>query len=304
MVALIFDTETTGRVKFDRTSTDATQPDLVQLGFFLLDTSTWIPYSKASLLVRLRNGVSVEPGAQKVHGFSAEDCSHFGIAADTAASLFVDACQRADVLVAHNIKFDAVVMEAALDRASSSSSPLDSSVAISSKRHVCTMREMTDVCRLTGKFGGGTYKWPTLTEAYAFVTDGGELLGGHDAMVDAEACSKVFRYLVEEGHVTLENRGSTETTAERKSLDGEVNHELVDPQYVFTPLPPPTPTLFGEMEMTKQGFSVRGNTFAHKDTLRELGGKWNSISKEWMFADDSRLSELKTYADLQVVIPK
>eukprot|EP00555_Chaetoceros_dichaeta_P000987 CAMPEP_0198279240 /NCGR_PEP_ID=MMETSP1447-20131203/66812_1 /TAXON_ID=420782 /ORGANISM="Chaetoceros dichaeta, Strain CCMP1751" /LENGTH=217 /DNA_ID=CAMNT_0043974391 /DNA_START=291 /DNA_END=944 /DNA_ORIENTATION=+ len=217
----------------------------MQLGFFLIDTSTWIPHAKASLLVQLRDGVLVEAGAQNVHGISAEDCSHFGVAADTAARIFVDACEKADVLVAHNINFDAVVMEAALDRASSCSSRAhssssDVSTVISSKVHVCTMRESTDLCKLPAKFGSQKYKWPTLSEAYTFVTDGDILLGGHDAMVDAEACLKVFRYLVEEGHVTLEAHGSTKP-AESHSPDGTTIQKSVELLDVAASQPP-TPT--------------------------------------------------------------
>jgi len=236
-----------------------------------------------------------------VHGVSAEDCLRFGVAADTAASLFLDACRRADVLVAHNVRFDAVVMEAALSRSSSLSSSLSSSDIsgiISSKRQVCTMQETTHLCRLPAKFGG-QYKWPSLSEAYAFATEGEELQGGHDAMVDAQACLKVFRFLVEEGHVMLEDRASTESTEERWSNDKYVDI-LVEPLDVVAPQ-----TLSSRKMETSEhppmNFSVRGNTFAHKDTLRELGGKWNSVSKEWLFSDSSIISELKVYQDLIVI---
>lgn len=163
---------------------------------------------KGFFLVQLRDGVSIEPEALKTHGINAADCARFSVAADMAASIFLEACRSADVLVAHKIKFDAVIMETALHRASLSSlPPLDISGVISSKRQIDTMKETTRLCQLPGKFGN--YKWPTLSEAYAFVTQGGELRGGHDAMVDAEACLKVFRFLVEDGHVMLEGRASS-----------------------------------------------------------------------------------------------
>lgn len=159
------------------------------------------------------------------------------------------------------------------------------------------MQESTDLCQLPAKFGIG-YKWPTLSEAYTFVTGGEELVGGHDAMVDAEACAKVFRYLVEEGHVTLENFACT------RHEDGEGSYNDTVQELMEKTVPVYSPSSFNKMETSNPTpfFSVRGNTYAHKETLKELGGRWNSASKEWEFFDDTHLSRLKLYVDLHIVI--
>ena len=47
----------------------------------------------------------------------------------------------------------------------------------------CTMNEMTDVCKLPGKFAG-KYKWPKLQEAYRHAF-GKDFDGAHDALADA-----------------------------------------------------------------------------------------------------------------------
>ena len=87
---------------------------LVQLVFLLINTFTWITRSKASLIFRQCTGVFIQPSVQNIHGISTEDCSKYGVEVDTAAVFFADACRRADVLVAHNTKFDLAAMQAAM----------------------------------------------------------------------------------------------------------------------------------------------------------------------------------------------
>jgi hypothetical protein len=59
---------------------------------------------------------------------------------------------------------------------------------------------------------------------------------------------------------------------------------------------------------SNKGFRVRGNTFPHKETIKQLGGKWDGQSKEWVFFDNNynntytkALSELESYTDLKIV---
>ena len=70
------------------------------------------------------------------------------------------------------------------------------------RQHVCTKEYSTDGLKLPGMYG---YKWPTLAEAYRHYT-GDEIEGAHDALVDTEACLKVFQGLVQEGVVELVGR--------------------------------------------------------------------------------------------------
>lgn len=193
MKALIFDTETTGMVQFRKPPEDATQPDLIQLGMLLVDTVDWQPRARHSTLVRLAEGVRIEPGAKEAHGISEEDCARFGVAPIVACSLFNQACMQADVIVAHNLAFDVSIMKTALFRIGNKPHRLDG------RQLVCTKETSTDVLKLPGKYG---YKWPTLAEAYLHYT-GKTIEGAHDALVDTEACLEVFRGLVQEGIVEL-----------------------------------------------------------------------------------------------------
>ncbi|MAG32594.1 MAG: hypothetical protein CL908_17050 [Deltaproteobacteria bacterium] len=193
MKALIFDTETTGMVQFRKPPEDSSQPDLIQLGMLLVETADWKPRARHSLLVQLAEGVRIEPGAKEAHGISEEDCARYGIASVVACSLFNQACMQADIIVAHNLSFDASIMKTALHRIGNKPHRMDG------RQLVCTKEYSTDVLKLPGNYG---YKWPTLAEAYKHYT-GRELEGAHDALVDTEACLEVFRGLVQEGVVEL-----------------------------------------------------------------------------------------------------
>jgi DNA polymerase-3 subunit epsilon len=193
MKALIFDTETTGMVQFRKPPEDESQPDLVQLGMLLVETSDWKPRARHSLLVQLADGVRIEPGAREAHGISEADCARYGVAPVVACSLFNQACMQADIIVAHNLSFDTSIMKTALYRIGNKPHRLDG------RQHVCTKEASTEVLKLPGKYG---YKWPTLAEAYRHYA-GREIEGAHDALVDTEACLQVFRGLVQEGIVEL-----------------------------------------------------------------------------------------------------
>ncbi|MCB9726205.1 MAG: 3'-5' exonuclease [Spirochaetaceae bacterium] len=196
MKALIFDTETTGMVEFRKPPEDPSQPDLIQLGMMLVETADWTPRARTSMLVKLPEGARIDPGAQEAHGISEEDCARYGIESVVACSLFNQACLQADIIVAHNLSFDASIMKTALFRLGRKPHRMDG------RQLVCTKEASTDVLKLPGKYG---YKWPTLAEAYLHYT-GRELEGAHDAFVDTEACLQIFRGLVQEGVVELVGR--------------------------------------------------------------------------------------------------
>lgn len=403
--ALIFDTETTGIVRFRDPYTNPSQPDLVQLGFLMVDTSDWRIRNQGSFLVQLRDPLAgIEEGAKRVHGISEADCSEFGIERETALDLFENLCGRADVLVGHNIKFDSIVMQSAFYRCEKSTV----SELLSSKRQICTMLESIDLCKLPSKYlknNSTTYKWPSLQEAYNFVTDGNNegktLEGAHDALVDSEACLKIFRYLVEHGHVSLENKraespdksasnltttvspgdssvGASSATepstnddvdsiqegvynadapernggidrsreieesgvvnenysAERNggidrsreveaaasydnntSERNENTEESNQPNDVKGAKPRPfdpasfSPDILENDTVDKnstsagtagEGFRVSGNTYKHKEMIKQLGGQWHSQSKEWVFRESRYLSKLESIEDLTI----
>lgn len=380
-IALIFDTETTGMVRFREPYNDPSQPDLVQFGFLMVDTSDWRIRNQGSFLVQLRGNSSVEidEGAQRVHGISEQDCSHFGIEHETALDIFENLCSKADVLVGHNIRFDGIVMQTAFHRSQRSNEDSSFIDVLGSKKQICTMMESINLCKLPSKTQSSSYKWPSLAEAYKFVTggdkgeEGKSLEGAHDALVDSEACLEVFRYLVEHGHVSIESSQVTTRAATATVQETETPSPTFDESESMTTVPNNSsnstpsesisytesvhdrnggndrsreieegtpyhihdadtnsiddhstetertavfdPASFSS-EMLKEGgnhsnrtsarengegFRVRGNTYAHKEMIKQLGGRWNSQGKEWVFRESRYLSKLESFEDLTVV---
>ncbi len=194
MKALIFDTETTGMVQWKLPPEHQSQPDLVQLGMLLVETADWSVKARLSMLVRLPDGVRIDPEAKQAHGISEQDCEQYGVVAIVACSLFNQFCLQADAVVAHNMSFDRSIMLTALYRLGNKPDRM------AGKRIICTKELSTDVLKLPGKYG--SYKWPTLAEAYRHFT-GDEIEGAHDALVDTDACLAIFRGLCEAGLVEI-----------------------------------------------------------------------------------------------------
>jgi hypothetical protein len=65
------------------------------------------------------------------------------------------------------------------------------------------MQEMTPICQLpgNGRFGA-KFKWPKLQEAY-YHCFSKNFDDAHDSLADVTATSKVFKWLLDNGHVVL-----------------------------------------------------------------------------------------------------
>lgn len=306
--ALVFDTETTGRADFNLPPSHPSQPDLVQLGMLLVDTKTWETRSQVSMLVRTRPGVTIERGAEDTHGISLEDCRRYGVDPDIAVRMFLELYERADVVVAHNLSFDAAVMEAALGRTRAlmngrSENYFDTMISIGrpgdNKQRVCTMKASTDLLKLPSRFGSG-YKWPSLAEAHRYVAEE-ELEGGHDALVDAKACLGIFRLLVENATIEIKQtrrakrgRNEIEKTAGSESESAGVSSDddvsATDAETTSSTNPSPEGV---QVQMTSRGFVVCGNTYWIRAALKKHGGRWDYVRKQWRFSGMAALPAIE-----------
>ena len=185
---LFFDTETTGlysdRVPLDHPS----QPHIVQIAMMLTDDAG-SPISTLSMVVNPE--CPIPPGATAVHGISDDLARGVGISEKTAAGLFRHMSSRAKLIVAHNAKFDIGVMLSACAR--------------EGMRHrgdlpaFCTMEAASPIVNLppTERMlaaGFDKPKPPKLEECIAHFF-GETLDGAHDALVDVQACARVFFHL-------------------------------------------------------------------------------------------------------------
>ena len=295
-VALLFDTETTGKVDFRKKIDDPSQPELVQLGLIVVDMVTWKPRMTMSLLNRdISTPMSIE--AEKVHGISMADCTRYGVPLPTILHFFQDACENVDCIVAHNMKFDRTVIQASYHRAAKQHQllhdPFQSPKNGTCVPQICTMEGSTEILKLPSSYRNGKYKWPSLEEAHRYFSaeSEGEIDNAHDALADATACLTIFRGLVESGALDpIPKRQQTaretpqlvrsdiEKNKDENSSTGQpASIELSDTNSVVA--------RSGELTLKVQGngFEITGNTYPYKDYIKSLGATWNPISRVWAF---------------------
>ncbi len=182
MAILFFDTETTGLPDND-SPPGRGQPHIVQLAAVLVDGRA--ERTVATLIQP--EGWTIHPDARRVHGISVERARAEGIPIAQAIASFDELLAEADLAVAHNVKFDRLL--------------LDSEYARLARRPrwprtFCTMLACTDVLCLPGYRGG--YKWPKLEEAYYHFFRR-PLACAHDALADVRACIAIYQELSRRG---------------------------------------------------------------------------------------------------------
>lgn len=141
---------------------------------------------------------SVDPGAEKVHGFSVEKLKMLSggkVFKDIAEEVATDL--KDAIFIAHNANFDINFVKTEIEKAGYPFLIAD---------NFCTMEYFTDILKLKGKFKG-KYKWPKLEETMEFLgidcksssfieslerLYGNEGIGFHDARFDV--CGLVTVY--------------------------------------------------------------------------------------------------------------
>jgi len=184
MTYLVFDTETSGLARFDRDYSDSGQPKLVQIAGILY-TDDHKEIASISSVVQ-PDGWHFSKEAVATHGITEEFAMLNGASRRTVCEVFSEFAEIADTLVAHNIKFDKLVMQHNL---------YDEGFQIDSfagKTLFCTMMKSIPHVKIEGARKG---KWPKLIECTKSMF-GYEFDGAHDALIDARECAKVYQHLL------------------------------------------------------------------------------------------------------------
>ena len=182
----VFDTETSGLFDFSKPADAPGQPRLASIAFVFLSDDFEIE-REFYRLVR-PSGWTMPYGATRVNGLTNEMLHKDGIPVRAVLNAFNHLVDMNYTFVAHNIQFDMKVMRGELRRAGLRDYRDE-------LRTVCTMRSLTNVCRLPAKRG---FKWPTLTEAFDFCF-GETFENAHTALADARACAKIFQHMCRTG---------------------------------------------------------------------------------------------------------
>lgn len=110
---LFFDTETTG-LPFFPSSDYCNRPRIVQIAWILIDEKKDIT-SKNCYIIKPEDFI-IPKRAVKIHGISMKKAIENGVPVDHALHRFIMDVNFADILVAHNIKYDYGVVRGELLR--------------------------------------------------------------------------------------------------------------------------------------------------------------------------------------------
>src|SRR6266404_6544077 len=112
---LIIDCETSGLPLWNQPFTNKYQPRVCQLACMLLDREFKELNSFCCLIQS--DGWVISEDAYTRHGITQEVCERYGLPITIVLSLFEQLMQKADYIVAHNLKFDLFLMNIELANA-------------------------------------------------------------------------------------------------------------------------------------------------------------------------------------------
>jgi DNA polymerase-3 subunit epsilon len=185
MTILTIDTETDGFHHSTKPNNHPDQPRLVQIAMELI-TDEGAPLSAVSLVVD--PGRPIPEKATAVHGITDEFAKEYGVQESAAVIIFVELMDKADLIVAHNAKFDIGVMRCAMARHGLTDH--------FGYQIFCTMEAATPIARIppTEKMlraGFTKYKSPNLGECMRIFFNE-DHAGAHDALADVIACRRIY----------------------------------------------------------------------------------------------------------------
>lgn len=187
---IVVDTEGTGLFDYKQPADADGQPRLASLTMIYVDADLK-EERQFSVFIR-PDGWKMTEGATKVNGLTDEFLNEHGIPVVEALNEYSGAIDNGRITVAHNVSHDAKSLRAELRRAG-----MDD--RFERAPNICTMRAMTDICKIPPKGNRGGYKWPALSEALLFIGEAD--LGDHSAANDARGALALLRYLKKTGNL-------------------------------------------------------------------------------------------------------
>ena len=196
MIALVYDTETTGLPKKRCASLkdDGNWPHIVQMSWLLCNTETGEILAVKDYIVRLAEHLSIPPASTNIHGITNEIMREKGISIKKVLKDFDKDMKQAQYLVAHNLNFDKTITRVEMYR-----SGLPNSYKINNIIEVCTMIDGARICNIVKM-----NKWnkkletkpPKLIELYQtlFKETPKNL---HNSLIDVFVCFRCFYKMIQ-----------------------------------------------------------------------------------------------------------
>ena len=200
---MVFDVETSGLLP---KNSYQQFPHILQLSYIVYDMVTRTIDKKYNTYIRVADDVAITDEITQLTGITREKCEEDGIPIlDALYAMYLDYV-GCDCIIAHNLKFDAIMIGIELERhdapAELRNLMCQEYEAKTNKNRYCTMMHSVNLCAIvvnamTKKGEPYTYyKWPKLSELHAhlfgFVPE-----GLHDSLVDVEVCLKCYLKLQE-----------------------------------------------------------------------------------------------------------
>lgn len=184
---LFMDTETTGKHKsfYAPISEVDNFARLVQLGFIIMDEKQTI--LEAEFIIK-PEGFEIPVEASNVHGITTETALENGQPVKEVLDKFNFWVSVCDVIIGHNISYDLGTIGAEYWR-------IYQKNPFEGKKTICTMKESTNFCKLSG---GRPYKYPKLSELYKVLFNE-DMGAAHTALQDIRNTSKCYFSLIERG---------------------------------------------------------------------------------------------------------
>jgi len=200
---MVFDVETNG---LPPKNTYQQFPHILQLSYMVYNTETRTIEKKYNAYIKIPDDVVITDEITQLTGITREKCDEYGIPIlEALYAMYLDyiVC---DCVIAHNLKFDAIMVGVELER---HDAPAELRNLMNqdyekktNKTRYCTMMNSIELCAIrvdaVNKKGEpfSYNKWPKLSELhqhfFGFVPD-----GLHDSLVDVEVCLKCYLKLQE-----------------------------------------------------------------------------------------------------------
>jgi len=198
---IVYDTETTGMVVWEKPSEDACQPRIIQIAAELVDVDSRATLETLQFIIK-PNGWVISDEIAELTGITQARAERDGVAIETVLPLFLALHERATIgRAAHNEKFDARMVRIEMMKAGVYS---DEQMEVwKTALSYCTCQQSTKIVNLppTEKMLAAKRKNPkppNLQEAYEFFT-GLKLEGAHDAGNDVAGCKAVY-FAIQDHH--------------------------------------------------------------------------------------------------------
>lgn len=198
MSILVFDTETTGLLpKGKSLKNDVLHlfPHIVQFSYIIYEIKSNQIIKMRDFIIKLPSEVTISTESIKIHGITNEISQREGVNIENVIDEFIEDFTKVNMIVAHNISFDLMVLRADIMRMMGTSdiyTEFEKSLNVSKKLY-CTMQESIDVCNIKAYYKDGReyVKFPKLSELHEklFQTIPQNL---HNSMNDVIVCLRCF----------------------------------------------------------------------------------------------------------------